>query len=95
MSTCVEVSPSPHDCPPDQPGDDPLVSELSLDQPLQVDGDGVGPGELAVLLPPPLDHQRDVEAEEEGDRNSSALVSTPPTGQLVIPYTGPGPISTL
>ena len=70
------------------------MAQLALHQPLQVDGDGVGPGQLAVLLPPPLDHQRDVEAEEEGDRNSSALVSTPPTGQSVIPYRGPGPIST-
>ena len=43
------------------------VSVAALAAHLEVDGDGVRPGQLAVLLPPPLDHQRHVEAEEEGD----------------------------
>ena len=30
-------------------------------------GEVVWPGEQPVLLPPPLGHKRDVEAEEEGD----------------------------
>ena len=30
---------------------------------LEIDGDSVRPGQLAVLLPPPLDHERPVEAE--------------------------------
>ena len=74
---CSERVRLPHDGPPDKPGDDPLVAQLSLHQTLQVDGDGVGPGQLAVLLPPPLHHQGDIEPQQEGDGDSSALVSTP------------------
>ncbi len=45
---------------------------------LEIDGDGVWPGQLAVLLPPPLDHQGHIETQEEGDRYPRALSPTPP-----------------
>ena len=60
------------------------MSQLALDEALQVDGDGVGPGQFAVLLPPPFDHQRDIESQEKGDGDPSALIATPSARQTFI-----------
>ena len=68
------------------------MAQLALDQTLQVDGDGVGPGQLAVLLPPSLHHQRHVEAEEKSDGNSCALIPTPSGGEKGD-FTNAGPVS--
>ena len=48
-----------------------------LQEPLQVDGDGVGPGQLAILLPPSLHHQGDVETQEESDGETCGLLPAP------------------
>ena len=55
------------------------LSQLSspLQQTLQVDGDGVWPGQLAVLLPPPLHHEGDVETQQEGDGQTCRLFPAP------------------
>ena len=45
---------------------------------LEIDGDGVWPGQFAVLLPPPLDHQGHIEAKQEGNRDPCALSPAPP-----------------
>ena len=45
---------------------------------LEIDGDGVWPGQFAVLLPPSLDHQGHVEAKQEGDGDPCALSPAPP-----------------
>ena len=51
---------------------------------LEVYGDGVWPGELAVLLPPPLDHQGHVEAEEEGDGDPCVSMAPHYPGNCII-----------
>ena len=46
------------------------------------EGETVRPGQEAVLLPPPLHHQRDVEAEEEGEGEPGVHPAAPPDQQL-------------
>ena len=54
----------PDHSPPYYPGPHPrLPRDVRHHQAGQVVGDGVGPGQLAVLLPPSLHHQRHVEAQ--------------------------------
>ena len=60
--------------------------DLTSDDHLEIDGDGVRPGQLAVLLPPPLHHERHIEAEQEGDGHARALCATPPAGVGGIGY---------
>ena len=55
---------------------------------LEVYGNGVWPGELAVLLPPPLHHQGHIEAEQERDGDPGALVPTPPATSNDLLYDG-------
>ena len=57
-----------------------IAWNLTSDDHLEIDGDGVWPGQLAVLLPPPLHHERHVEAEQEGDGHARALCAAPPAG---------------
>ena len=57
-----------------------IAWNLTSDDHLEIDGDGVWPGQLAVLLPPPLDHERHVEAKQEGDGHARALCAAPPAG---------------
>ena len=65
------------------PPDDPVVLLLSPgDQTSQEEGEAIRPGQEAVLLPPPLHHQRDVEAEEEGEGHPSVDLAAPP-GKLL------------
>ena len=56
--------------PPHQPLSLLLAREEGDDQ----DGHAVRPGEEGVLPPPPGDDQRDVEAEDEGERDGGEFV---------------------
>ena len=58
------------DVPPHQP----LPLLLAGDEGDDQDGHAVRPGEESVLPPPPRDDQRDVEAEDEGERDGGEFV---------------------
>ena len=71
--------------PPHHPGPHPrLPGDVGHHQAGQVVGDGVGPGQLAVLLPPSLYHQGHVEAQQESDGDSCLSMVSHYPGNCII-----------
>ena len=67
----VGESDVPDHVPPHQPGT--LVPGVRLEETDHLHGEAVRPGEEHVLLPPPLHHEADVEAEDEHEGDAAQV----------------------
>ena len=76
--------------PPYHSSHHPLLPGRSDDKSLEVDGDGVWPRKLAILLPPSFHHKGDVETEKEGDGKTRRLVPAPSDQLLQLDLLVPG-----